>query len=121
MTYLKDFRERIQNNDYPGYLKIWEEYCYGDQPDGEEIVTILENIKSSELAKQFGLHVERILPLWRELTDPIHIHNALRLILDIQTTSSEQLADLATEYLKNKYEGDPLLNEKLRLVGLRNR
>jgi hypothetical protein len=27
MSYLKDIRERLQNNDYPGFLKIWEEYC----------------------------------------------------------------------------------------------
>jgi transcription elongation factor GreA-like protein/transcription elongation GreA/GreB family factor len=121
MAYLKDFRERIQNNDYPGFLKIWEEYCYGDQPDGEEIVAVLENIKASDLAKPFGLQVERVLPLWRQLTDHTQAHNALRLILDLQTTNSEVLADLATEYLKNQNENDPLLNEKLRLVGLRNR
>ena len=121
MAYLKDFRERIQNNDYPGFLKIWEEYCYGDQPDGEEIVAVLESVKSSELAKSFGLHVERILPLWRELRDQNHIHQVIRLILDLQTTNSEQLADIATEYLKTKYEGDAFLNEKLRLIGLRNR
>ena len=121
MAYLKDFRERIQNNDYPGFLKIWEEYCYGDQPDGEEIVAVLETIKASDLSKPFGLQVARILPLWRELKDPNHVHSALRLILDLQTTNSEELADLATEYLKNQHENDPLLNEKLRLVGLRNR
>ena len=69
MAYLKDFRERIQNNDYPGFLKIWEEYCYGDQPDGEEMIAVLESVKSSDLAKPFGVHVERILPLWRELKD----------------------------------------------------
>ncbi len=121
MAYLKDFRERIQNNDYPGFLKIWEEYCYGDQPDGEEIIAVLESVKSSELAKPFGLHVERILPLWRELKDANHAHGALRLIFDLETTNSEDLADLATEYLKNRHENDPLLLEKLRLIGLRNR
>ncbi|MBS0624651.1 MAG: GreA/GreB family elongation factor [Verrucomicrobia bacterium] len=121
MAYLKDFRERIQNNDYPGFLKIWEEYCYGDQPDGEEIVAVLESVKASDLAKPFGLHVERILPLWRELKDLKHAHNALRLIFDLQTTNSEELADLATEYLKNRHQDDPLLLEKFRLIGLRNR
>jgi transcription elongation factor GreA-like protein/transcription elongation GreA/GreB family factor len=121
MAYLKDFRERIQNNDYPGFLKIWEEYCYGDQPDGEEIIAVLESVKSSELAKPFGTHVERILPLWRELKDETHVHGALRLIFDLQTTNSEELADLATEYLKNRHPNDPLLFEKLRLIGLRNR
>jgi transcription elongation factor GreA-like protein/transcription elongation GreA/GreB family factor len=121
MAYLRDFRDRIQNNDYPGFLKIWEEYCYGDQPDGEEIVAVLESIKTSELAKPFGLHVERILPLWRELKDRDHAHRALRLILDLQTTNSEELADLATEYLRGLNPEDPLLMEKFRLIGLRNR
>lgn len=120
MAYLKDFRERIQNNDYPGFLKIWEEYCYGDQPDGEEMIAVLECVKASELAKSFGVHVERILPLWRELKDPVYIHGVLRLVFDLQTTNSESLAQLATEYLKNKYSDDPLLVEKFRLIGLRN-
>lgn len=121
MAYLKDFRERIQNNDYPGFLKIWEEYCYGDQPDGEEIIAVLESVKASDLAKPFGVHVERILSLWRELKDPQLAHSALRLVFDLQTTNSEELADLATEYLRNQYLNDPLLLEKLRLIGLRNR
>lgn len=121
MTYLKDFRERIQNNDYPGFLKIWEEYCYGDEPDGEEIIAVLESVKASELARAFGVHVERILPLWRGLKDPNLVHGALCLIFDLQTSNSEELADLATEYLKTHNENDPLLFEKLRLIGLRNR
>ncbi|EKE07995.1 MAG: hypothetical protein ACD_17C00403G0001, partial [uncultured bacterium] len=121
MAYLKDFRERIQNNDYPGFLKIWEEYCYGDQPDGLEMVAVLESVKDSDLAYHFGKHVERILPLWRELQDIKLAHDVLRLVFDLQTTNSEELADLATEHLKAKYENDPLLFEKLRLVGLRNR
>jgi len=121
MAYLKDFCERIQNNDYPGFLKIWEEYCYGDQPDGPEMIAVLESVKKSEFAVHFGLQVERILPLWRELKDGTSAHGVLRLVLDIQTTNSEQLADLASESLKTLNPEDPLLNEKLRLVGLRNR
>ena len=121
MAYLKDFRDRLQNNDYPGFLKIWEEYCYGDQPDGEEIAAVLESVKTSDLAKNFGVHVERILPLWRELKDAKQAHNALRLVFDLQTTNSEELADLAIQYLKDQYPGDPLFLEKLRLIGLRNR
>jgi transcription elongation factor GreA-like protein/transcription elongation GreA/GreB family factor len=121
MAYLKDFRDRLQNNDYPGFLKIWEEYCYGDQPDGEEIVAVLESVKTSDLAKNFGVHVERILPLWRELKDAKQAQNALRLIFDLQTTNNEELADLAIQYLKDQYPEDPLFLEKLRLIGLRNR
>jgi len=121
MAYLKDFRERIHNNDYPAFLKLWEEYCYGDQPDAEEIVAVLEEIKASPLGKPFGVHVERVLALWRQLPQSDQTHNILRLLFDLQTTNTEELADLATEYLKNRYANDPLLQEKLKLIGLRNR
>lgn len=121
MTYLKDFRERLSHNDYPGFLKIWEEYCYGDQPDGKEIIEILESVKASELPSLFGQHVERILPLWRDLKDEEESHAVLRLIFDLQTSNSEELAELAIGYLKHRYPEDPLLQDKLRLVGLRNK
>ena len=121
MAYLKDFCDRIHNNDLPGFIKLWEEYCFGDQPDGEEMVAVLEEVKKSELARHFGIYIERILPLWGLLTDKEMAHAVLRLILDLQTTQSEELANLAVEYLKNQFPNDPLFNEKLRLVGLRNR
>lgn len=121
MSYLKDIRERLQNNDYPGFLKIWEEYCYGDQVDAEELILILQAVKNSEMAKPFGLQVERILPLWREIVDAKLSHEALELIFDLQTTNSEELAELSTNYLKNRYPNDPLFLDKIRLVGLRNR
>jgi transcription elongation factor GreA-like protein/transcription elongation GreA/GreB family factor len=121
MSYLKDFRERIENNDYTSFLKIWEEYCYGDQPDGEELILILQAVKNSEMAKPFGLQVERVLTLWREIKDPKLSHDSLRLIFDLETTNSEELADLATEYIKNKYPNDHTFLDKMRLIGLRNR
>ena len=121
MSYLKDFRERIQNNDYPSFLKLWEEYCYGDEPDAEELILILQSVKNTEIAKPFGLQVERILPLWREIKDPQLAHEALQLIFDIETSNNEELANLATEYLKNRYPNDPLFLDKIRLIGLRNR
>ena len=77
MSYLKDFRERIANNDYTSVLKLWEEYCYGDQPDGEELILILQEIKNSEMAKPFGLQVERVLTLWREIKEPKLAHDSL--------------------------------------------
>ena len=121
MSYLKDFRERITNNDYTGFLKLWEEYCYGDQPDGEELILILQDVKNSEMAKHFGLQVERVLNFWREVKDPKLSHDALMLIFDLETTNSDELANLATQYLKDLYPDDPLFLDKMRLIGLRNR
>jgi transcription elongation factor GreA-like protein/transcription elongation GreA/GreB family factor len=121
MSYLKDIRDRLLNNDYPGFLKLWEECCYGDQVDAEELILILQAVKITEIARPFGLQVERILPLWREVTDAPLAHEALQLIFDLQTTNTEELADLATGYLKNKHPNDPLFIDKIRLIGLRNR
>ena len=109
MSYLKDFNERIENNDYPGFLKIWEEYCYSDEPDGKEIIKILNTVKDSELKTPFGRHVERVLSLYREMQDLELAEEVLRLILDLQTTNSEDLADLATEFIQKKYPNDPLI------------
>ncbi|MBF8262470.1 MAG: greA [Parachlamydiales bacterium] len=121
MSYLKDFRERIANNDYTSFLKLWEEYCYGDQPDGEELILILQAVKNSEMAKSFGLQVERVLTFWREIKDPKLSHDSLLLVFDLETTNSEELADLATLHLKDCYPNDPLFLDKMRLIGLRNR
>lgn len=121
MSYLKDFRERITNNDYTSFLKLWEEYCYGDQPDGEELILILQDVKKSEFAKAFGLQVERILTLWREIKEDKLVQDSLRLIFDLEATNSEELADLATQFLKDHYPNDPLFIDKMRLIGLRNR
>lgn len=121
MAYLKDFRDRIANKNYPSFLQLWEEYCYSDEPEGIELKQVLEEIKNSSLKEPFGKHVERALPLWRQIQDPKVAHEVLRLILDIQTTNSAILAELAYNFLKEKYENTPFFNEKIRLVGLRSK
>lgn len=120
MTYLKDFRQRIEANDYPGFLKIWEEYCYSDEPDPEEFFQILEAIKNSSLKISFGNHVEKGIYLWERVTNNYFSHQILKDIYDLQTTNSEKLLEIALSFLEQKYPNDPRFQEKLRLVGLRS-
>ena len=47
MAYLKAIKERIKQDDYPGFLKIWEEYCYSESIDAIELKSILEVLKES--------------------------------------------------------------------------
>ncbi len=119
MGYLEDFRQRIAQNDYPGFLRIWEEYCYSDEVSGEEIKEILLEVKNSDIGKQFGKHVEKGLALWRKLTDQKHIHEILKLILDIQSTNSDNLGEVTYNFLKETYGNDPLFAEKLKMIGLK--
>src|SRR5580692_10898449 len=92
MSYLKDFQTHISNHDYPAFLKLWEEYCSGDEVDPMELREILKAVKASDIVEPLGRHIERILPLWKNLEPSPISHEILRLILDIQTTNAEQLA-----------------------------
>ncbi len=121
MSYLQSFRERIASDDYTGFLKLWEEYCYSDEPNGVELKQVLIETKNSDLREPFGNHVNRTIPLWREIQDPSLRHEIIKLIFDIETTNTEELAELAYVYLQEKYPEDPLFEEKLKLVGLRSR
>ena len=37
MSYLDQFQKHLKNHDYPSFLTLWEEYCMGDEIDGEEL------------------------------------------------------------------------------------
>ncbi len=121
MGYLKDFQTHIANHDYPSFLKLWEEYCSGDELEAEEVCEILRSVKPSDIAEPFGRHVERILPLWKKMPEDLMSHEVLKLIIDIQTTNSESLAELAYNYLKNRYSDQKNFKDKIRLVGLRGK
>jgi transcription elongation factor GreA len=121
MSYVAEFRASIENQDAGRMLQLWEEYCTNDTVDGEELREILDLIRGSDLSRRFGEYVEVILPLWKEITNPDLSYEVLRLIFDLQTTNSEQLADLGTKVLEKRYGNQEYYQEKLRLVGLRNR
>ncbi len=121
MGYLKEFQSRIANHDYPAFLRLWEEYCSSDELEGKEVRLILQAAKNSAFAEPFGRHMEKILPLWKKMPQDADSHEVLKLILDIQTTNSEQLGQLAFDYIQNRYADHKYFNEKIRLVGLRSK
>jgi transcription elongation factor GreA-like protein/transcription elongation GreA/GreB family factor len=121
MGYLKDFQTHIFNHDYPSFLKLWEEYCAGDELEAEEVCDILRLVKASDIAEPIGRHIDRVLPLWQKMPESPLSHEVLRLIMDIQTSNSEPLAELAYNYLKNRYSDQTYFNEKIRLIGLRGK
>jgi len=121
MGYLKDFQTHIANHDYSSFLKLWEEYCSGDELEAEEVCEILRAVKTSEIAEPFGRHVERILPLWKTMPESPASDEVLRLIVDIQTTNNESLAELSLEYLQRRYANQKDFSDKIRLIGLRGK
>ena len=121
MSYLKDFQTHVANHDYPSFLKLWEEYCSGDELEAEEVCEILRSVKASEIAEPFGRHVEKLLPLWEKMPEDKYSHEVLKLIIDIQTTNNENFAELAYNYLKSRYSDEKNFQDKIRLIGLRNK
>lgn len=121
MSYLKEFQVQIANHDYPAYLRLWEEYCASDDVDGEELKQILKDVKASEFSDSFGRHVDKILPLWNKIEGTAVGNEIFKLIIDIQTSNSEQLYQLTCEFLQQKYGHESNFHEKLRLIGLRNK
>jgi transcription elongation factor GreA-like protein/transcription elongation GreA/GreB family factor len=121
MSYLKDFLKHIANHDYPAFLKLWEEYCSGDELEGPELIEILKAAKSSSFHEFIGKHIERVLPLWEKMTNPEESHEIFRLIIDIATTNTPALTEKVFEYLKNRYGDQKYFQEKLRLIGLKSK
>ncbi|MBS3905173.1 MAG: GreA/GreB family elongation factor [Simkania sp.] len=121
MSYLKEFRSKIQNHDYAAFLKLWEEYCAADDVEAEELKQSLLAVKGATFAASFGRHVERILPLWSKLPASLASEQILQLILDLQTTNAPHLAEIAYEFVEKKYGSQKFFQEGLRMVGLRSR
>lgn len=121
MAYIEEFRSQIEKRDFSKMMQLWQEYCQGDQVDGQEILDILILIKNSDFAKSFGKYVEAILPLLLSIDEEAIKSSALTHLFDLQTTNSEALYQLAIDFVKTRYEKLPHYNDKLRLTGLRTR
>lgn len=121
MSYLSDFQERLEGDDYAGFLQLWEEYCEIDEVDVEECKAILKAILDSRLAARFGKFAESALHLWQKVPDPEKGWGIFRLILDLETTHSPELAEITFRMLQQRYGQERHFHEKIRLIGLRGR
>ena len=91
MGYLEDFYKKVDQENYPEFLKIWEEYCYSDELNPEELLKVLNKVKESLLAESFGKHVTKILPLVKEIKDEDKRHQIIKEIFSIQNTNALQI------------------------------
>lgn len=121
MSYFEEFQLQLDNNDYRAVLHLWEEYCASDEIDEPELLKILKAIKSSEAAPLFGQYAETALPLWEKVSDTQIAYDVFRLILDLQTSNSPTLAEICSNFLKQRYGSQHNFSAKMRLVGLGNR
>lgn len=121
MSYLEDFKTQINNRDFAKFMLLWEEYCTSDSVETEEFVELLRSVKASDFGRMFGKYIETALPLWKTFQNENDSYQVLKHLIDLQTTNTPMLADLTVEALTKKYGKQPEFNERMRLVGLRNR
>ena len=121
MGYLEEFKAQINNRDFTKFLQLWEEYCTSDTVDVDEFLQLLQAIKLSDFAKPFGRFIETALPMWETITDPKDRYRVLKLLIDLENTNTPLLADTATKILKDTHGAHPQFNDRMRLIGLRNR
>jgi len=121
MSYLQDFVNYVDESNIEGLKRLWEEYCTCDEINPEELIKILKYVKASTLEEEFGKHVEWILPLWNGVREEKSAYEIIKLVFDLETSNSLELAALAYGILKKYYGTQNYFNEKIRLVGLRQK
>lgn len=121
MSYLNEFVQRIQKNDYSGYLTLWEEYCNSDVLDADELCLILEATRRSDMGAHLGRQLEKILPLWETLTDEKKAFQVLKLLVDLQYAPSEVIQELSFKEVEKRFAQAPRFQEKLKIAGFKNR
>lgn len=121
MGYFEEMQVQINNRDFSKFWQLWEEYCTSDSVDIEEFSSILKALKTADFTKNFGQYVETAVPLWETIKEPEASYDILKLLIDLQTTNTPKLAELALEAIKTKYGEHPQLNDRLRMVGLRTK
>jgi len=121
MSYLDEFKTQINNRDFHKFFQLWEEYCTSDHVDPKEFIQLLDTIKESDFRRLFGQLVETALPLWQCIEDKKEAYNVLKGLIDLETTNTSILADIAFQALKDRYGDEPKFRERIRQVGLRAR
>lgn len=122
MSYLDQFKEHIQHQDFQTFCELWEEYCLCDEVEAVEFEALLRQIFDSPFEESFGQVATQGLALLEKLDDPSAKNTLFSLIADLQTTNQPQLADQIIAFLKETYPQDEAsFNDKLRLVGLKDK
>jgi transcription elongation factor GreA len=121
MSYLEDIQKQINYRDFNKFLILWEEYASADQADVQEFISILQSLKNSDFSKQFGQMIQTAIPLWKTIEDKEHSYLVLKELIDLQSTNDLSFAEIATEALQHKFQGEKHFQDFLRLSGLKNK
>lgn len=121
MGYLKDFQTEIANRDFNKFMTLWEEYCTSDNVPAEELLNLIKLVRESDFNKPMGAYIETLVPLWRSIEDPEKSYAILKGIIDIQTTQTQELYDLALSKATEKHGKHPKFNDLIKIAALKTK
>lgn len=121
MAYLVEFIKCLNNQDFQGFLSLWEEYCQSDEIDTVEYNAILKAIINSSMAKQFDKCFDSALEMWQKITDEEENFEIFKTLSDLQTSNDPKLADLTYQILQKRFGNQEGFEDKIKMVGLKNR
>lgn len=120
MGYLQEICLQIDNQDFPAFVRLWEEYVKSDIVCGKEMLEILNFIQQSEAREVFGSYVDIALEAWDKVEEKELKDEIFKTLIDLQTTNSDKLFQEVTQFLESRYKDHKFFKEKMRLVGLRH-
>lgn len=121
MSYLKEFLKQIHLKDFQKFLVLWEEYTMGDSVEFEEFRQLLKILIESDMARPCGQIIEKAIPLWQTIKDKEESYEILRLLIDLETTQTTTLAEIALNAVQKKYGSEQKFNDWLKMSGLREK
>ncbi len=121
MGYLKDFQAEIANRDFSKFMTLWEEYCTSDNVPAEELLDLIKLVRESDFNKQMGAYIETLIPLWRTIDNSDKSYAVLKGIIDVQTTQTQELYDLALTKATEKHGKHPKFNDLIKIAALKTK
>lgn len=119
MSYFESFQKLIDTRDWKEQARLFDEYTKSELQDPQEAIDILRLFKENKLEHHVGTWIDKGLRFLPQVTDQDKAYEIIKLILDLQTSQSKELADLALSTLNARFGSDSLFADKIRLIGLR--
>ncbi len=122
MGYLAEFKTQIETRNSQKMQVLWEEYVTNDVAEPKEFIALLEMIKASDFACHcLGKSVDLAIPHWELIKDEEPSFEVFRLLVDIGTSESPLLSEIAQSLLEKRFGGQKTYQDFLKLSGIKGR
>jgi len=120
MQFLDRFESLVYEKNYKEIARLFDEYTKGELKEPEEFISVLQLFLDSKLKSEVGTWIEKGLRFWKFLESTDLKYRALKLIVDLQSTNSHELASQCLAVAGERFGQNENFAAFLRLSGLRD-